>query len=197
MLCRASRGLQRDLAFACSHTRTRHRALSHALSERGAAREFAACARCAAVVEVGPCPINDHSVSEAALSLGARACLDVLATASDEQPAFACAHTRTRHRVLSLGRWRITRAYCMCVSLCAGWSRSMSIERLLCHLEGPLFRRTAALRRASRGLRRAAGVRVCAHASAPLRALFREEAQHTRLRHVRALPRLLKPFYVQ
>ena len=38
----------------------------------------------------------------------------------------------------------------------------------------------------------AAGVRVCAHANAPTRALSREEAQHTRLRRARAAPRWLE-----
>ena len=80
--------------------RTRHRALS--LSGGGAARALAACARRAALVGVGPCPMEAHCASETALSLGARPCSDVPAAASNEQPAFACAHTRTRHRALSL-----------------------------------------------------------------------------------------------
>ena len=86
-----------------SRVRTRERATARFLSGGGAARAFPACARCAAVVEVGSCPMNAYSVSEAALSLGARTCLDVPAAASDEQPAFACAHTRARHCALISG----------------------------------------------------------------------------------------------
>ena len=55
--------------------------------------------------------------------------------------------------------------------------------------DGPLSRRTATLRRASRGLQRADGVRVCAHANTPPCALSREVAQHARLRRLRAAPR--------
>ena len=113
-----------------SRVRTRERATARSLSGGGAARAFAACARCAAVVEVGPCHINAHSVSEAALSLGARACLDVPAAASDKQPAFACAHARTRHRVLSLGRRRSTRACGVRAPSRNGWSRITALLKL-------------------------------------------------------------------
>ena len=105
-------------AFACAHTRMRHRALS--LSRGGAARALAAYARRAAQVGVGPFPMKAHCVIEKALSLSARPCSDVPAAAFREQPSFAWAHTRMRHRALSLGRRRSTRAYGMCAPLCAG-----------------------------------------------------------------------------
>ena len=82
-------------AFACAHTRTRHWACS--LSGGGAARALAARARSTALVIVGSRAMDSHCASEKALSLGARPCSDALSTASNEQPAFACAHTRTRH----------------------------------------------------------------------------------------------------
>ena len=58
--------------------------------------------------------------------------------------------------------------------------------------DGPLPRRTAVLRHASRGLQRADGVRVCAHAIAPPHTLPQEEAQHARLRRAHAPPRWLE-----
>ena len=82
-------------AFACAHTRTCHWACS--LSGGGAARALAPRARCTALVGVGPYPMEAHCASETVLSLSARPCSDVPSTASNEQPAFACANTRTRH----------------------------------------------------------------------------------------------------
>ena len=58
----------------------------------------------------GTCSLEAHCAIETALFLGARTCSDVPAAASDDQPAFACAHTRTRYRALSHGRRRSTRA---------------------------------------------------------------------------------------
>ena len=94
-----------------SRERTRERATARSLSGRSAPRALAACTRRAALVGVVSCPMEAHCASESTLSLGARPCSDVPAVASNEQPAFACAHTRTRQRTLSLGRRRTTRAY--------------------------------------------------------------------------------------
>ena len=74
--------------------------------------------------------MNAHSVSEAALSLGARACLDVPAAAANKQPAFACAHARTRHRMLSLSGGGEARALAACARHFA------LVEVDLCSLEG-------------------------------------------------------------
>ena len=58
----------------------------------------------------------------------------------------------------------------------------------------PFARCTAVLRHATRGLQRAAYLRMCARKKAPLRShsLSLEEAQHARLRHARAAPRWLE-----
>ena len=62
-----------------------------------------------------------YYASETALFLGARPCSDVLAAAFNEQPAFACAHTRLRHRTLSLGRSAAcTVAACACRAALVG-----------------------------------------------------------------------------
>ena len=122
-----------------------------------------------------------YCASGTAMSFCTRPCSDLPATASNEQPAFACAHARTRHRELSLGRWRSTLTCGARAPRRAGWSRPVSFGSPMRERDGPLLRCTAALRRASHGLQRAAGVRVCAHENAPPRALPREVAQHARI----------------
>ena len=82
-------------ACACAQTRKRHCAIS--LSGGGEARALVACARRAALVVVGLCPLDGHCASERPLPFGARPCSDMPAAASSEQPACACAHTRSRH----------------------------------------------------------------------------------------------------
>ena len=72
---------------------------------------LAARARRAALGRVGSGHMEAHCASETALSLGARPCSDVPAAPSNKQPAFACARTQTRLRLLSLGRRRST---CAC-----------------------------------------------------------------------------------
>ena len=161
-------------AFACALTQTRQHALS--LRRGRSTRAYGARARRRALVGDGLCSMRAHCASETALSLGARPCSDALAMAPNEQPAFACAHTRTRQHELSLGRRRSTRTYGAHALRRAGWSRLMAFESQLCHRDGRLPRCEAVLRRASHGLQRAAGVRVCAHANAPARALSRKEA---------------------
>ena len=111
---------------------------------------------------------------------------------ANEQTELACAHTRSRHCTHSLGRRRTTRAYDVRVPLRAGWSSSVLYYRPLRQRDGPLPRCTAVLRHTSRGLQRADGVRVCAHAIAPLHALSREEVHHAHLRRARAAPRWLE-----
>ena len=114
---------------------------------------LAACARHASFVEFGFCRMEAHRTSETALSLGARPCSDVPAVVSNEQPAYACAHTQTRHHALSLGRRRSRRACGVRAPRLAGCSRSLSYERPLRQRDGPFPRCTAVLRHASRGTR--------------------------------------------
>ena len=129
------------------------------------------------------------------LFLDKRPCSDVPATTSNEQPAFGCAHTRTPHRTLFLGRRRTTRACGVHAPRRAGWIRSVFYGSSLRQRDGPLPRCTTVLRRASRGRQRAAGVRLCAHAIAPPHALSRNEAHHARLRRLRAAPRWFESVY--
>ena len=110
-------------ACAYAHTQSRHCARS--LSGGGASRALAARARRAALVVVGPYP-KVHCTSKEPLPFGARRCFDVPAAASNEQPACACAHTRSRHcaRCLSGGgaaralAARARRAALVVVGLC-------------------------------------------------------------------------------
>ena len=173
-------------AFAREHMRTRHCVLS--LSEGGAARALAVCARRAALVGVVLCPVEAHYGSDSVLSLGARPCSDVPVAASNEQPASACAHTPPHHHTHSLGRRRTTHACDARARRRTSWSRSCRDGSELQQRDESLFRCTALLRRASRGLQRAAGARVCAHANAPPHLLSWKEAHHARLRCLRAAP---------
>ena len=178
-LRRASCGLQRAAGFrVCAQANAPARALSR---EEAQHKRFAACARRAALLGVSSRHKETYCASEVALYLGARPCSEVPVADSNEQPAFACSHTRTRQHALSLGRRRSIRACGACPLRRAGCDWIIFFNSPLRHRECPIPRRTAVLRRASRGLRRAAGVRVCAHANAPPRALSREEAQHARL----------------
>ena len=153
---RASRGLQRALGVACAHTR--ERATVRSLSGGGAPRALAARALHAALVGVGPYSMEAHRASETALSLGAWPCSDVTVAASNQQTAFACVHSRTRHRTLALGRRRTRRACGACAPRRAGWSRSVPYGSPLCQQDGHLPQCTAVLRRFSRGIQRAAAV---------------------------------------
>ena len=104
---------------ACSRVRTRERAAARSLWGGGAARAFAANARRASLVGADPRLTEAHCASDTALSLRARPCSDVPAAGSNEQPAFA-AHTRTRHRALSVGRRRRMRTCGACAPRRAG-----------------------------------------------------------------------------
>ena len=84
--------------------RTRERVPARSLAGGGAPRALAACARHTALIGAGMFSMTTHCVSRTALSLVARSCSDVPAAASNEQSAFACAHTQVRHRVCSLSR---------------------------------------------------------------------------------------------
>ena len=125
--------------------RTRERATASSLERGDAARALAAHARCAALAGVCPRPMKPHCASETALSLGQRPCSGVAAVASNKQQAFACAHTRTRHRVLSRVRWHSTRGCGACALGRADWSRFMPYASSLRQRDGPLTRSTAVL----------------------------------------------------
>ena len=169
-----------------SRVGTHERATRCSHSGVGAARARAACARRVALVGVGPRPTKARCTSEAALSHGARSYSDVPAAASSEQPAFACAHTQMRHCVLSLGRRRSTCA-CGVRALRALVGVGSCLTEAHCASETALFLGARPCSDVSDVA--ANGVRVCAHANAPPRALSRQEAQHVRLRLARAAPR--------
>ena len=103
---------------------------------------------------------------DTSLSLCARPRSDVPAAASNEQPAFACAHTQARHRAHSLGRRRSTRTCGARALRRAGWSRSMPYESPLRQRDGPLLWCMAALCLASNGLQCAVSLRVYARQNA-------------------------------
>ena len=149
--------------LARAHMRTRHCALSLSLMGGGASRALAMRSRGAALVGVGLVLMEVNYSSEATLSLGARPYSDVPAAASNEQPAFACAHTPPHHLTHSLGRRRTTRACSACTLLCAGCKWLVPYGSPLCQRH-PLPRRTAVLRRASCGLQQAAFLRICSTA---------------------------------
>ena len=125
VLRRTGRGLQRAAGVrlcACAHTRTRHRALS-----LGRRRSTRVCSARAAPrwLESVHALWKPTAPARRSFSLGARPCSNVPAAASNEQPAFACAHTQTRHRALSLGRRRSIRACGARAPRRACWSGSM------------------------------------------------------------------------
>ena len=153
------------------------------LSGRSAARALATCVRPAALVGVGPYPMEAHCASGTALSLGALLCSDVRAAASKRTAYLRmCARKKRLHaRSLSLGRKRSTRACDVRAPRRAGWSRSVPYGSPLCQRDGSLHRCTAVLRRASRGLQTSSLLaHVRKNKEAPPRALSlsREEAQH-------------------
>ena len=97
---------------------------------------------------------------------------------------------RTRLRSLSLGRRRSTRA-CCCTRRAALVVVGVRLRKALHRREASLLRRAAVVRRASCGLQRQAGCRVCSSAGAPALAVSGEEAQHSSLLRARAVPRWL------
>ena len=191
VLRRASRGLQRAADLRMCARQKRHRALS--LSGGGAARALAACARRAALVGVGPCPMEAHCASETALSLGARPCSDVPAAASNEQLTCACAQEKAPLRALSLSGGGAARALAACAR------RAALVGVGPCPMEAHCASETAL----SLGARPCSDVPAAASNEQPAfacahtrkrhaRALSREEAQHARLRRARAAPRWLE-----
>ena len=145
-------GLQRIWTDSNQHGAARarrKRATARSLSGGGAPRALAACPRRAALVGVSSCPMKAHCTSDTALSVGARPCSNVPAAASNEQPAFACAHTTTRRRTISLGRRRTTPVCGVRAPCRAGWSWPMLHGSLHIQRDGFLPWCMAALRRAS------------------------------------------------
>ena len=108
-LRRASRGLQQaGFLRMCARNQAPPRALS--LPGGGAERSLAKCARRAALVGVGSFPMEAHSASETALSLGARSRSHVPAAASNKLLSCACAQEKAQPRALSLSREGAARA---------------------------------------------------------------------------------------
>ena len=174
-------------ACACAQEKNRHRALS--IEGRRNSRLCGARLLRRADWSRLVFFLEAHCPIETALSLGARPCSDVPVAASNEEPAFECAHTRTRQHALSLGRRHST---CACGARAlrrAGCSWLMVDRSPLRHRDGPIPRCTAVLRHASCGLQRAAGVPVCAHANAPPRALSLGRRRVTSACDARALRR--------
>ena len=89
-------------------------------------------------------------------------------TVSNEQPACACAHTQSRHCARSHSGGGAARALAVRAPCRAGCSRPVPFERELHQRDTSALWCKAALRRARYGLQQAAGLRVCAHAIAPL-----------------------------
>ena len=106
-----------------------------------------------------------------------------------------CAHSNAPPRALS-SRGGAARALAARVRCAALFEVSSLPIKAHCVSEiGPHPRCMAVLRRASRGLQRASGVNVCAHANAPARTHSWAEAQHARLRRARAALRWLQWAY--
>ena len=121
-----------------SRVRTRERATrARSLSGGGAARALAARARRAALVVVGPCPIEGHCTSETASLLRCKAVLRRASRGLQRAAGLrVCAHAIAPLRSLSLGRRRSTRACGARAPRRAGWSRSMPYGRPLHQRDG-------------------------------------------------------------
>ena len=186
-----------QVACACSAL-ARHCARS--LLGRGPARALATCARLAALVGVGPCPMAAHCASGMALSLGARPCSDMPAAASKRAAYLRmCARKQTDPaRALSLSGGGAARAIARCArpaslvgvvhtlwkpTVPAGRpSPSVHSRAPTCQPRPPNEQSTCACAQEKKTTLRA-------------RALYREEAQHARLRRARAPPRSLESVY--
>jgi len=112
----------------------RHRACSLSLEKAQHAR--LRCVR-AALVGVGPCPMEAHCASETALSLGARPRSDVPAAVSNKQLSCACAQAIILPSLVlvSLGEAQ-PGALAMCARR-AGWSRFLPYGSPLHQRDGP------------------------------------------------------------
>ena len=133
---------QPTFARVCAHANAPPRVLSREEAQHARLRHPHATPHWLASVYF---PTEAHCASETALSLAARPCSDVPAGASNEHPAFACAHTRTRHHALSLGRRHSTRACGVRAPRRAGCSRFTPDRSPLRQRDGPLPPCTAAL----------------------------------------------------
>ena len=178
-----------------SCARVQDEAPPHALSlsGAGAARALAAYARLAALVGLGPCPMEAHCTSETALFFGARPCSDVPAAASNKQLSFACAQDEAPPRALSLSGGGAARRLVACARRAGCWLE----------LFPALWKPTAPARRPSplvhgraltcqpRPPTSSFLAHVCKMKRHRARSLSREEAQHARLRCMSALRRWL------
>ena len=154
VLRRASRGVQTSSLLAyVRKSNSANRARSLSLSGGSAPRALATCARAAALVGVGPYPMEAHCASGTAVSLGARPCSDVPAAASKRASLLAYVRkSKIRQpRALSLSlslsprRKRSTRACDVRAPRRAGWSRSIPYGSPLRQQHGRLPHCTAVL----------------------------------------------------
>ena len=177
-----------------------NRARSLSLSGGIAARALATCGRPAALVGVGPCPIKAHCASGTAVSLGARPCSDMPATASKREAYLrtcACQTTQTA-RTLSLSqeesqhaRFRRARAPPRWFELAHTlWNPTAPAGR-----PSPLVHGRAPTCQPRPSNEQLTCVRAQVKQSKPRtlsRSLSQEESQHARFRRARARPRWLE-----
>ena len=102
------------LRTCASQTEQTAHALSLSLSGGIAACALPTCARPAALVGVGPCPMEAHCASRTAVSLGALPCSDVLALALTSREVGCACSALARTCALSLSGGSAARALATC-----------------------------------------------------------------------------------
>ena len=175
--------------LACAHTQARHRA--HSLGRRRSTRACGARALRRAgwirsIPYESPLRQRDGSLPRCTAAL-------CLASSGLQCAVGLRVYARQNATALSLtggGSSRALAARARCAALVA--VGLCPYKKPLRQRDGPFPLCTAALRRASQGLKQEAGLRMCARKSATARSLSREEAQNTRLRRARAAPRCLE-----
>ena len=177
----------RQPACVCAHTRSRHCARS--ISGGGAASTLSARARRAALVVVGPGPMEGHCTSEKPVFLCVQGIGDTRLCCPRTRPACMCARERPP-RALSVGRRRSTCACCARVLRCASLS-SPSHSKRSPHKRRGLSRSVQDSGPTCRPWPRPwpAYLRVCAHSSEPPCSLSVGRRRSTRARHMRAARR--------
>ena len=183
-LRRASRVIQRTAALHV-HTHAIVSLRSLSLGRRRSRRARHTRARRAALVILVPYRMKGHYTSERALSFDARPCCDVPAAVSRKAGLSVCTHAIATLRLLSLGRRRSTCARGACSPHRAGCNRSMPFEGH-CTSEKALSFGAKPCSDVPAAASRAASLRVCAHAIAPLRSLSLRRKRITRACGARA-----------
>ena len=182
----------KQLSCACAQEKAPPRSLS--LSGGGAARALATCARRAALVRVGSCPMGAHCANKTALFVGARLRSDVPAATSNKQVSCVCAQETKRHRARSLcreeaqhARWRSARAAPRWLdSVPSLWKPTVPARQPSFSVHG---RDPMCQPRPPTSCFLAHVGKIKRHRA---RSFSREEAQHARLRHARVVLRWLE-----